>query len=354
LLPSEATIKDAIKSLNDSALQIALVVTQYNTLLGTLTDGDIRRGLLKGMDLDDSITPIIKEDPLVVPPQMDRRTALQIMQTNNIRQLPVVNENREIVDLYLLRDLLKPATRTNTMVIMAGGEGSRLRPHTENCPKPLLPICGKPILEHIIDRAKKDGISHFIFAVHYLGHMIEEHFGNGENWNIKIDYLYEETPLGTAGALSLLIPRPSSAFLVTNGDVLTDIRYGEIIDFHARFKAAATMAVRLHEWQHPYGVVHTRGMDIIGFNEKPVYRTHVNAGVYVLDPLMLNLLKTNQYCEMPSLFERIQKEGKRTVAYPMHEPWIDVGRQSDFERAEEYVNQSQNNQMKIHKNENLP
>jgi NDP-sugar pyrophosphorylase family protein len=223
--------------------------------------------------------------------------------------------------------------RTNLMVIMAGGMGTRLRPHTEDCPKPLLAVAGKPMLEHIIERAKLEGFTHFVLAIHYLGHMIEDYFGKGERLQVQIDYVREHSPLGTAGALGLLSPRPEAPFVVTNGDVITDIRYGELLDFHVRHEAAATMAVRAHEWQHPFGVVQTQGVDIVGFEEKPIARSHINAGVYVLDPKALAVLEEDAHCDMPTLFERLQARAMRTVAYPMHEPWLDVGRPEDLRRA---------------------
>jgi NDP-sugar pyrophosphorylase family protein len=190
------------------------------------------------------------------------------------------------------------------------------------------------MLEHIMNRAINNGFSHFMLAVHHLGHMIEDYFGDGSKLNVSIEYIREQTPLGTAGALGLLKNRPENPFLVTNGDVLTDINYGELIDFHTRNQAIGTMAVRIHEWQHPFGVVQTRGLDIVGFEEKPISRTHINAGVYVLAPEALSVVNDEEVCDMPTLFERLQVDGKRTVAYPMHEPWLDVGRQSDLDRAE--------------------
>lgn len=330
LLPLESTIQQAIRNLDQVAIQIVMVVNANGELLGAITDGDIRRGLLRGLDLNSPIDTIIYRDALVVPPQISREMAVHLMQANKILQLPVVDENRRVVGLYLWDELAAPAARQNLMVIMAGGLGTRLRPHTDNCPKPLLPVAGKPMLEHIIDRAKGEGFEHFVLAIHYLGHMIEDYFGNGERWQVRIDYLREPLSLGTAGGLVLLTPRPNAPFIVTNGDVLTDIRYGELLDFHTRQAAAATMAVRLHEWQHPFGVVQIQGVEIVGFEEKPIARTHINAGVYALEPGSLDLLGPSERCDMPTLFERLQAKSKRTVAYPMHEPWLDVGRPDDF------------------------
>ncbi len=216
---------------------------------------------------------------------------------------------------------------------MAGGKGVRLRPITESCPKPLVSVGGKPMLEHIIERAKREGFTDFVLAVHYLGYMIEEHFGNGSRFGVRIEYLREEDPLGTAGALSLLEPRPNEPFVVTNGDVVTDIRYGELLDFHLDHDASATMAVRSYEWQHPFGVVQTSGVDITGITEKPIFKSYINAGVYVLSPCALDALEKRTPCDMPTLFERLQSRLRRTVVYPMHEPWLDVGRPDDLEKA---------------------
>lgn len=333
LLPANATLQQAIHNLDQVAIKIVLVVNEAGELQGTISDGDIRRGLLKGMDLNSPITNVIHHNALVVPPEMGRDLVMQLMVANKIQQIPVVDEHHHVVGLHLWDELHTLPVRPNLMVIMAGGLGSRLRPHTEECPKPLLPVGGKPMLEHIIERAKLEGFSHFVLAIHYLGQMIEDHFGSGERLKVRIDYLREQSPLGTAGALGLLNPRPDSPFVVTNGDVLTDIHYGELLDFHIRHGAAATMAVRVHEWQHPFGVVQTKGVDIAGFEEKPVARSHINAGVYALDPDALSLLNADAHCDMPSLFEYLQVKGKRTVAYPMHEPWLDVGRPEDYLEA---------------------
>jgi dTDP-glucose pyrophosphorylase len=338
LLSSDATIRDAIRNLDETALRIVLAVSSDGTLLGTLTDGDIRRGLLRGLDLGSPIDPIINRDPLVVPGHLGRELVLQLMRANKVQQLPVVDAARRVVGLHLWDALSTPGVRPNLMVIMAGGQGTRLRPHTESCPKPLLPVGGRPMLEHIIERAKAEGFQRFVLAIHYLGQMIENHFGNGSRWQVEIDYLREESPLGTVGALALLTPRPDAPFLVSNGDVLTDIRYGELLDFHCRHGAAATMAVRQHEWQHPFGVVHTNGVDIVGFEEKQVSRSHINAGIYVLEPHALEALVPGEQCDMPMLFSRLQQRSARTIVYPMHEPWLDVGRPDDYTSAEDSLN----------------
>lgn len=310
-----------------------MVVNEAGELEGTISDGDIRRGLLKGLDLNSPIASVIHRNALVVTPEMGREVVLQLMGANKIQQIPIVNEKRQVVGVHLWDEITTLPERSNLMIIMAGGMGKRLRPFTETCPKPLLPVAGKPMLEHIVERAKLEGFSHFVLAVHYLGHMIENHFGNGEKFGVRIDYINEKSPLGTAGALGLLSPRPFAPFVVTNGDVITDIHYGELLDFHIRHNAMATMAVRMHEWQHPFGVVQTRGIEIVGFEEKPVARSHINAGVYAIEPEALNLLSQDAHCDMPNLFERLQAKAMRTVAYPMHEPWLDVGRPDDLNRA---------------------
>lgn len=333
LLSSQCSLHDAIRNLNASALKIALLTASDGALIGTITDGDIRRGLLAGASLDGPAISVAKRDPLVVPPDVTREMVVRLMQINRFDAIPVVDVTHRVVGLHLLNDLLSASPRSNLMVIMAGGRGTRLGVHTENCPKPMLPVAGKPMLEHIIEAARAEGFHRFVIAVYYLGHMIEEYFGTGERWQVAIEYLRESSPLGTAGALSLLNPVPDEPFVVSNGDVLTDIRYGELLDFHSRHLASATMAVRVHEWQHPFGVVHSEGVDIVGFEEKPIARSHINAGIYALDPEALKHVSSDQPMDMPTLFERLRHAARRTIVYPMHEPWLDVGRVDDLQRA---------------------
>jgi dTDP-glucose pyrophosphorylase len=334
LIPFDANLQQVVRNLDESSLQIALVVSADGGLLGTITDGDIRRGLLRGLDLNSPIDSIIYHDALVTSSHISRESAIHLMQTNDVNALPILNESHQVVGLHLLNQMMAPEQRPNIMIIMAGGQGTRLRPHTENCPKPMLPLGDRPMLEHIIERAKLDGFKHFVIAIHYLGHMIEEYFGDGSRFQVQIDYLREDSPLGTAGAISLIAPRPNVPFIVTNGDVITDINYGELLDFHIRQEATATMAVRIHEWQHPFGVIKIQGLDIIGIEEKPISRSYINAGVYAFDSDALDVLNEDDYCDMPTLFERLKVKKNRTVVYPMHEPWLDVGRPDDLAAAQ--------------------
>lgn len=334
LVFEDSTLGEIIKQLNDSGLQIVVVVSIDEVIIGTITDGDVRRGLLRGLDMNSSIESIINRDAMAVPNHLSHDLVKELMTVNKINALPMLNDSRQVIGLHLLNDLLEAEQRSNSIIIMAGGQGTRLRPHTENCPKPMLPIGGKPMLEHIIERAKDQGFSHFILSIHYLGHMIQEYFGDGSKWQVKIDYLIEDSPLGTAGALGLLIDPPAEPFLVTNGDVMSEILYGDLLDFHIDQQAIATMAVRPYEWQHPFGVVESSGVDYLGFSEKPISRSQINAGVYVLHPDSLSVLKKDEHCDMPDLFERLRVAQKRTVIYPMHESWLDVGRPNDLKEAE--------------------
>jgi len=303
--------------------------------VGTISDGDIRRGLLNGLDLTSKIDTVVHREAIVAPAGLTRESVLQLMTTNKILQIPIVDRNMKVIGLHLWDEINSSSPRKNIMVIMAGGKGTRLHPATENCPKPMLPVAGKPILEHIIIRAQNQGFSHFILAIHHLGHMIEEYFGNGENLGVKIEYVKEVSPLGTAGALSLIYPLPESAFIVTNGDILTEINYGELIDFHIQNNAMATMAIRLHESQNQFGVVETEGIEITGYEEKPISRVYINAGVYVIEPAIVSLLEKSVSLDMPTLFSLMQVMKKKVIAYPIHERWLDVGLPNELQKASE-------------------
>ena len=333
VLPLDSIVAEAVKKLDTFQFKLVMVTDSKNKLLGTISDGDIRRGLLSGYNLEASIDKIINKSPIVVTGDATKESVNELMVRFKIQQIPIVNEYFEVIGLHLWHELVTPDLRTNTIVIMAGGKGTRMHPYTNTCPKPLLPIAGKPILEHIIVRAKSQGFTNFVLAIHYLGHMIEDRFGDGNKFGVKIQYIREKSSLGTGGALSLLNPKPDSSFIVTNGDIITDINYAELLNYHQQNSADATMAVREHQWQNPFGVVETQGLNIIGFEEKPITRSQINAGVYVLEPVALSFLEKSVPCDMPTFLRRLQKKSKRVIAFPVHEDWIDIGQPIQIEQA---------------------
>ena len=241
-------------------------------------------------------------------PNIKSEIVLQLMIKNTLPQIPIVDENKKISGLFLWDEFLEQKKISNTIVIMAGGKGSRLGKYTKNCPKALLPINGKPMLLRIIEKAKLQGFEKFIISVNYLGHMIEDYFSDGQKWDVNINYLRENNPLGTAGSLNLISKKSTLPYIVTNCDIVSDFNFGDLLDFHNHNKAEATMAVRIHEWENPYGVVRTKGVDIIEFEEKPIIKSHINAGVYVLENTALDYIKKNEFLDMPVLFERLKKK----------------------------------------------
>jgi len=338
VIKEDATIAAAVEVLEKCGLRILLMV-QNETFLGTITDGDIRRGLLRGLSLDSHVRLVLNTNPVNGLQSWDEITLQQAMTSSLVQQIPIIDASMRLTGLYIWGPNLRSGARQNQVIIMAGGKGTRLYPKTEDCPKPLLSVGGKPILEHIIVRARKEGFINFVIAIHHLGHKIEKYFGDGSSLGVKIDYLREEEPLGTAGALSLLNPRPEIPILVTNGDVLTDIRYGELLDFHVEQNAIGTMAVRSHQIQNPYGVVETNGIEIVGYKEKPSYSSYINAGVYVLNPTLVNRVTPSKPTQMPELFEILQSQNERIVAYLVHEQWHDVGSFETLAEAQRNENQ---------------
>jgi len=330
VISGNASLRDAAKNLTESSLRIVLVIDDSWKLLGTVSDGDIRRGLLRGLTLDADVHQVLRKNPLVAPEGISSSLIRELMAANKVQQIPEIDSDGRVVCLHTWDEFIVKKSISNKMVIMAGGKGTRLRPYTENCPKPMLLVGGKPMLQHIIERARDEGFSEFVLSVNYLAQMIEEYFGDGSILNVTIRYIREESPLGTAGSLSMISELVDEPFIVTNGDVITDIRYSDLLEFHDRHESIATMAVRIHEWQHPFGVVQMNGLNIVGFEEKPIARSHINAGVYALSPSALEELNHDEFCDMPTLFERLQARSLKTVAYPMHEPWLDVGRHEDL------------------------
>jgi dTDP-glucose pyrophosphorylase len=333
ILPTYATIQDALYVLDESGLRIVLVIDAHGKLIGTISDGDLRRGFINGSSLTDSIESLTHREYLGASPEMSRTQVLELMLENGIQQIPIIDKEQNLIGLHLWDEIRKPTRLSNKLFILAGGKGTRLAPLTNNCPKPMLPVAGKPILEHIVERARGEGISNLVFSINYLGSVIEEYFGDGTNFGVDITYVKENLPLGTAGALSLLKEKIDQPILVSNGDLITDIRYSEMLAFHVAHQSFITVATRSHEWQNPYGVVLTSGSQVVGYEEKPLSKSNINAGVYILDPMALSLLQFNEHCDMPSLLTKALGFGNRLYAYPMHENWLDVGRPADLELA---------------------
>jgi len=328
-----ATALEALKVIDRGAAQIALVVDEQQRLVGTLTDGDIRRGLLHGETLEASAERLMNRQFSFVRSVEDQSEVLEMMRRELLRQIPVLDEQGRVVELLLLQELLMPSQLSNAVVIMAGGKGTRLRPHTEHCPKPMLPVDGKPMLEILLEQCIASGFRQFYLSVNYLKEQIIEHFGDGKAWGVAIDYLVEDQPLGTAGSLQLLPVSVQEPFLVMNGDVLTRLNPSHLLRFHFEHEAAGTLCVREHITTVPFGVVQANGVELAGFEEKPSYRQLVNAGVYVIDPQLLPLLPPHQPTDMPTLLQSAQQAGHRVAVCPIHEYWIDVGRPETLRQA---------------------
>lgn len=329
--PSDS-LSSAIEIINQTGYLVCLVCDPENNLLmGILTDGDIRQSLLKGMKLDAPVSAVMNPSPLVVSPDISDIDASRLMEINHFLHLPVVDSSGKLVAIYAASALHVPSAHDELLVIMAGGRGKRLMPLTSNCPKPMLPVNGKPILHHILESVKSDGFINISISVNYLAEQIMHHFGNGDDLGLSISYLRESKPLGTAGCLARLASSNSESYIVViNGDVITNVSLSEMLSYAKANSLDGLMAVRTNEWQNPFGVVHVDGPLLVGLQEKPIYRHQVNAGIYVLSPRLLSLLEDEEYCDMTDLFERAIPLDFKLHVYPLHESWIDIGRPSDY------------------------
>lgn len=333
LIGPASLLREAVEVIDAAGLQIALVIDEDGRLLGTVTDGDVRRAILRGVSLEEPVGRVMNENATTARAQDDRETLLALMRQRRLHQIPVLDATWRVVGLEVLDDLLKPQPKANPVVLMAGGLGTRLRPLTEDLPKPLLQVGPKPILETIIDSFIEHGFGRFYLSVNYKAEMIEAHFGDGSRWDVEIKYLREKERLGTAGALSLLPEPPTEPIFVMNGDVLTRLNFAHLLDFHAAHDAMATMCVREYEMQVPYGVIRTQSHRIIDIHEKPTERYLVNAGVYVLQADALGLIPEDQSFDMPDLFKRLMDRGEETAVFPIREYWMDIGQLDEFHRA---------------------
>jgi len=335
LIPDTATVQDAIAAIEDSELQIGLVVDGHGVLIGTVTDGDIRRTILRKEGMDIPVTQTMNPEPHVARVGTSNESLLTDMKALSIRQIPIIDDNRIPVDLALIDNILAPSgIKKNWVVLMAGGLGTRLHPLTETTPKPLLSVGHKPLLETILDNFIKQDFRKFYISVNYKSEMILSHFRDGSQWGSEIRYLEEKSKLGTAGALHLIEERPTEPVIVMNGDLLTGVNFEFLLDFHIQEGATATMCVREYDFQVPYGVVDIENHRIKAIDEKPIQRFFVNAGIYVLSPELFELIPKEMYFDMTTLFERCIADGHETAVFPIKEYWLDVGRMEDLERAQ--------------------
>ncbi|BCV48792.1 nucleotidyltransferase family protein [Shewanella algae] len=336
ILDSNSTVLDALKIINSEALRVAIVVDKDRSLIGVITDGDVRRGLIDGVGLTDNVGPIINRKPFILSSNTSKEVVLQKMKDLDILFVPIV-DNRRVVGLETLHDALvdKPKYQ-NPVFIMAGGFGTRLKPLTDNCPKPMLKIGSKPILETVIRGFIKAGFVNFYISTHYMPELIQAHFGDGSELGVNITYVHEQSPLGTGGALGLLpkdLPE-GLPLIMMNGDVLTKVDFRRLLDFHVSHDADATMCVREYDYQIPYGVINGEGNKITSMVEKPIQRFFVNAGIYVVSPRVIQSVPENYRIDMPTLLEQHMQERDKILMFPIHEYWLDIGRMDDFNRAQ--------------------
>lgn len=330
----KATIKEALEIIDKGAIRIALVVNETGEFLGTLSDGDIRRGLLRNYSLKDSIEELYFRNPVTSLNTDSKDKIIQKAIKNQVYQIPIIDEKSKLVDIVNLATLLKNTNKRNRVILMAGGLGTRLRPLTEDTPKPMLKVGNKPILETIIKNFASHGFVNITISINYKGEIIKDYFKDGSEFGVDIEYIEENTRLGTAGALSLLSNIPNEPFFVMNADLLTDVNFSHLLDFHTFANANATMCVREYDYQIPYGVVETNEDCIVNIEEKPIKKFFVNAGIYVLSPNVFEFIPKNEFFDMPSLFNILIGKNKKILSFPIHEYWLDIGRMSDFEQAQ--------------------
>ena len=325
------SLRVAATVLNASPYKLVLVCSSEGRLTGTLTDGDLRRGLLGGLSLEDPVTQAMNRS-FVAGHQGEPKAELHsLMRKRQIHELPILDKSGTVVDLVTDRPEVTPFD--GTFVIMAGGRGSRLMPLTDATPKPMLLVGAKPILEHILTSAISQGFENFVISVNYLGNQIENYFGDGSAWGVSITYLREEEPLGTAGALSLLPRSAPGPIVVSNGDLVTNLDYRAMIQNHEQSGATISMAIRRFELRNPYGVVATNGEFVEGIVEKPSYVSQVNTGIYVLAPEVLTRLQPNSFLNMTDLVQNALDQNEKVAAFAIHESWMDIGTPQDFQAA---------------------
>lgn len=333
-ITQETSIIQAIQVIDHSTYQIALVLDNHGRLLGTVTDGDIRRGILRGVSLDGPVRQVMCITPTVALATDPKDMVLATMKAKLLQQIPVVDETGRVVGLDLWEDLIQnPPGKENVVVLMAGGLGSRLGELTKSCPKPMLKVGGRPLIETILRSCKEAGFKKFYISVNFMANILRDYFRDGSDWGVEIEYLVEEERLGTAGALGLLPVRPELPLLVMNGDLLTKVSLPHLLQFHHEQGSAATMCVKQYDFSIPYGVIQIQNHRISKIEEKPSYNIFVNAGIYVLNSSVLDLIPSGVAMDMTQLFEAVIDSKQETSAFPIREYWIDIGKTDDFHRA---------------------
>ena len=338
LLKPDNTLEEAIKTLHEGGCRITLIIDDDGKLLGTLTDGDVRRALIKHISMDDLVVEVMNNKPETALKSDQRRQILSMMRKKKFLHMPIVNEQGVLVGLETLQHLIKNISYDNPVLLMAGGFGTRLLPLTKETPKPLLKVGKLPILETIITQFIDAGFHNFYISTHYKAEMVRKHFGDGSAWGVSIQYIHETKPMGTAGSLGLL-PRDIQdlPILVMNGDLLTKVNFEHLLEFHKEQGGVATMCVREYDFQVPYGVIESKECRITSIVEKPVHQFFVNAGIYVLNPALVKSVDGKTYLDMPSLLESRIENGEQVDTFPLHEYWIDIGHLEEFERANREV-----------------
>ena len=331
-----STLNDVARVLEYGKAQVACIVDDHGCLLGILTEGDLRRAQLSGVKLTEPVTLVMNTDAIVARQGLRVTEYGQILREHNIGNLPLVDAQRRLSGIAVRVSKTDEAFET-WAVVMAGGFGTRLAPLTDNTPKPLLPVGGIPILERVIRSLAQSGIQRIILSVFHNADQIRDYCGDGSRWNVKISYIQEETPCGTAGALSLIEDRPRDYFLIMNADILTNIAFANLIDFHSQQHMVATMCVYEEMYQIKHGVVNFNGPYVTNIDEKPIHSYFINAGIYVLNAEVLDMIPKGIHYDMPDLFKNLVHKDMKPAAYPIRDLWLDIGTIDDYERAQKLV-----------------
>jgi dTDP-glucose pyrophosphorylase len=334
LVAPQTPLSEAIALMDKEGLRIVLVVDDHRRLLGTLTDGDVRRALLHGLPLQHPTIEAMCRTPRVARQDWDRAEIMALLERHELLHAPVLDADERVVGLETLHSLLQRRRFDNPVFLMAGGFGTRLKPLTDDCPKPLVRVGSKPILELILERFVDAGFHRFFVSTHYMPEKIREHFGDGSRWDVSIRYIHEDSPLGTGGALGLLPPESIELPLVMmNADLLTHLDFTRLVEYHNEHPATATLCVTEYTHRVPYGVVRSEHGKLQSIDEKPLQRSLVSAGIYVLSPSLVRSVQPGVAMDMPSLLQSLVERGETVNIFPIHEYWLDIGRMDDLQRA---------------------